>query len=162
MAKKLILLLLIVFIAGCANLQRSSSTENSYEPLESYQADDRITTENDIAVNDSPDHMYYDFADIPVPNEMKIDTSESILFEAQNLKAGSLTFTGRVAPDSLFSYFQVAMQNEGWRPLSYIRYGNYILTFDKPDKLCIIRILEKSFRSELQIWVSPKISPNNW
>ncbi|RQD68241.1 MAG: hypothetical protein D5R98_00140 [Desulfonatronovibrio sp. MSAO_Bac4] len=160
MSKKFILLLLIMFIAGCANMQRSSS-ENSYEPLETYPVDDQITTGDDVAVNDSHRHRYYDFDDIPVPNEMKIDTSESILFESQNIKAGSLTFTGRVDPDSLFSYFQVAMQNEGWRPLSYIRYGSYILTFDKPDKLCIIRIIERSFRSELQIWVSPKISPDN-
>lgn len=161
MSKKIILLLLILFVSGCAGLQKSSSSEDSYETLETYPVDDQIAVGKDIEVDDSPDHMFYDFDDIPVPNEMKIDPGESILFEAQNLKAGALTFTGRVDPDSLFSYFQVAMKNEGWRPLSYIRYGNYILTFDKPEKLCIIRILEKSFKSELQIWVSPKLSPDN-
>ncbi|MCA1743670.1 MAG: hypothetical protein LC631_06960, partial [Desulfovibrionales bacterium] len=69
MSKKLILMLLIVFIAGCANLEKSTSSEDSYEPLETYPEDDQFSTVDDINVNDSPDHMYYDFADIPVPNE---------------------------------------------------------------------------------------------
>ncbi|WP_028573732.1 hypothetical protein [Desulfonatronovibrio hydrogenovorans] len=147
MFRKFSVLILVLLVAGCANM-RGSGPEPSAERFDPPPAEESVS------------HRYYDFDDIPIPNEMKISPRDSILFESQNIRAGMLTFTGRVDSDSLFNYFQVSMQNEGWRLLSYIKYGNYILTFDKPEKICIVRITERQFSSELQIWISPKISKN--
>lgn len=150
MPRLVVLFLVMLLLTGCANLRGGSEAEHIYEP----EPIDVPPEREDIT------RRYYDFDDIPIPNEMKINSRDSILFESQNIRAGMLSFSGRVDSDSLFNYFQVSMQNEGWRLLSYIKYGSYILTFDKPDRLCIIRIIERSFSSELQIWISPKISQN--
>lgn len=150
MLKRTVLFILVLFIAtGCAYFQSEPERETVYEPLEVPEEEERIT------------HHYYDFDDIPIPKEMKINTDNSILFESQDIRAGMLSFSGRVNSESLFNYFLVSLPNEGWRLTSYIKYGTYILTFDKPDKLCIVRIIEKAFTSELQIWISPKLSSVN-
>ncbi len=146
MLKKLFFMVMIFFVAGCANMKVEPESETVYEPLEEQ-------IESEPAA-----HLYYDFEDIPIPREMKINPKDSILFESQNIRAGMLSFSGRVDSESLFNYFLEGMPNEGWRLTSYIKYGTYILTFDKPGKLCIVRIIERSFSSELQIWISPKLS----
>ncbi len=146
MLKKFVLLTMVLFLFGCVNLRGDSDTETVYQPLDASPESEPIT------------HKYYDFDDIPIPREMKINAKESILFESQNVKSGMLSFTGRVDSDSLFNYFEVSMANEGWRLISYIKYGTYILAFEKPEKLCIVRIIDRSFTSELQIWISPKLS----
>jgi hypothetical protein len=146
MLKKFVSLTLVLFLFGCANLRGQSDTETAYHPLETQPESESVT------------HKYYDFDDIPIPREMKINVKESILFESQNIRSGMLSFSGRVNSDSLFNYFQTSMTNEGWKLISYIKYGTYIMTFEKPNKLCIVRIIDRSFTSELEIWVSPKLS----
>lgn len=146
---RIFVLFMILCITGCAALQKKTSSdpelETAAQPVEA-------PPETDIS-----SQIYYDFEDIPVPPEMDLNSKDSILFESRNIKAGMLSFSGRVDSESLFNYFQVMMPEEGWRLLSYIRYGSYIQTFDKEDRLCIIRIIKKSFSSELQIWISPKL-----
>ncbi|MFP4083542.1 MAG: hypothetical protein ACLFP9_01465 [Desulfonatronovibrio sp.] len=147
MWKKFILLAVaLCFIAGCSSMRQEPEEDTVYEPVEQVPEDE------------AANQKYYDFDDIPVPNEMKINPKGSILFESQDLRSGMLSFSGRVDSESLFDYFQATMPDEGWRLISYIKYGTYILTFDKPEKLCIVRIIEKSFSSELQMWISPKLS----
>jgi hypothetical protein len=146
MLKKFVSLILVLFLFGCANLRGQSDTQTGYQPVETQPESESVT------------HKYYDFDDIPIPREMKINVKESILYESQNIRSGMLLFSGRVNSDSLFSYFQTSMSNEGWKLISYIKYGTYIMTFEKPNKLCIIRIIDRSFTSELQIWISPKLS----
>ncbi len=147
MLKKFALLTLVLFLSGCAHITGDPEKETVYEPVAAPPESESIT------------HKYYDFEDIPIPREMKINARDSILFESQNMRSGMLSFSGRVDSDSLFNYFQVSMADEGWKLISYIKYGTYIQTFEKPDRLCIIRIIERSFSSELQIWISPKLSP---
>jgi hypothetical protein len=146
MLKKSVSLILVLLLFGCANLRGQPDTQAGYQAVETQPESESVT------------HKYYDFDDIPIPREMKINVRESILFESQNIRSGMLAFSGRVNSDSLFSYFLTSMSNEGWRLISYIKYGTYIMTFEKPHKLCIIRIIDRSFTSELQIWISPKLS----
>ncbi len=146
MLKRIILLVLILFVAGCANMRGKSENDAAFQPLDLPPESEAVT------------HIYYDFDDIPIPREMKINPKDSILFESQNIRSGMLNFTGRVDSDSLFNYFQISMANEGWRLLNSIKYSTYMLAFDKPDRLCIIRIVPRQFTSELQIWISPKLT----
>lgn len=145
MLKKLAVLTLFLFIFGCTGMKSEPREETVYEPVSAPPETEAETS------------RYYDFDDIPIPREMKIDPGNSILFESGRLKSGMLNFTGRVDSDSLFNYFQVSMANEGWRLLNSIKYSTYMLAFDKPEKICIIRIVPKKFSSELQIWVTPKL-----
>ncbi|MFW5730150.1 MAG: hypothetical protein ACOCPN_04550 [Desulfonatronovibrionaceae bacterium] len=156
---RILVLMLMLFITGCAAFQKDTPSDP--------EQNTRIQPLDDPPLKDPPlkdppeteisSQIYYDFEDIPVPPEMELKAKDSILFESRNIKAGMLSFRGRVDSESLFNYFQVMMPEEGWRLLSYIRYGSYIQTFDKKDRLCIVRIISKSFTSELQIWISPKL-----
>lgn len=147
MWKKLVLLAVaLFFMAGCSGMKKEPEEGTVYEPVEQVPEDEEIN------------QKYYDFEDIPLPKEMKLNPDNSILFESRDIRAGMLSFSGRVDSESLFDYFQISMPDEGWRLISYIKYGTYILTFDKPEKLCIVRIIEKSFSSELQMWISPKLT----
>ncbi|WP_045210921.1 hypothetical protein [Desulfonatronovibrio magnus] len=149
MHKFFYLLVIIMLLTGCNTMRSSPASDNFQE---------RETFEEDTSDVQPATHRYFDFEDIPIPKGMNLNTKDSILFESQDIKAGMLTFSGRVDSESLFNYLQVAMQNEGWRLLSYIKYGSYIMTFDKGDRLCTMRIIERSFSSELQLWISPKLN----
>ncbi len=142
-----ILLALMIFILSGCQATRSPEPE-TFEPVSESQ---------ELETNDASAHRYYDFDDIPIPEEMSIDRDGSILFESQGIRAGMLSYTGRVDSESLFNYFHTALPNENWELLSYIKYGTQIQTFSKDDRLCIIRIIDGRFRTELQIWISPKI-----
>ncbi|WP_457571576.1 hypothetical protein [Desulfovulcanus sp.] len=101
-------------------------------------------------------NSYYDFDDIPVPKEMKLDPKNSILFETPDMKAGAVVFKGRVDAVSLFDFFLTNMPKENWIMRSYFKYGRYIMVFEKPNKDCIIRIVDHPIITELQIWVTPR------
>ncbi len=149
--KTLILILALSLTACIATKEHDADAH--FQPAQEQTAAEPFPPERD-----ADGHRYYDFDDIPIPMEMTLNRNDSILFESQGIKVGMLTYTGRVDSESLFNYFQVSMQNEDWRLLSYIKYGTQILTFDKDNRLCTIRIIEGRMRTELQIWVSPKIS----
>ncbi len=99
---------------------------------------------------------YYDFTDIPIPKDMKLITEKSFLVEYANLKGGVMHFEGRVDPLSLFNFFYIGMQKEGWNPVGYFKYGPYIILMEKPEKECVIRIEDGGWNTKLEIWITPK------
>ncbi len=98
----------------------------------------------------------YDFPDIPIPPDLKLDHKRSIVFESPNLKVGVLVYKGRVDALSLFEYFEKKLPEYGWNLRSYFKYGKYIILFSKNDKDLVIRIVDKNFITELFIWVVPR------
>ncbi|WP_291319655.1 hypothetical protein [Desulfonatronospira sp.] len=146
MWRTILVLLMIFILSGCWATREPEP--HTFEP---------VSESDELKTRDTSAHRYYDFEDIPIPREMSIARDGSILFESQGIKAGMLTYTGRVDSESLFNYFLTALPNEGWELLSYIKYGTQIQTFAKDDRLCIIRIIDGRIRTELQIWISPKI-----
>jgi len=100
---------------------------------------------------------YYDFSDILIPREMKLDPDASLLFETTNLKAGRICFKGWVDPVSLFDFFMENMPRDNWKLRSYFKYGVYLLVYEKPDRDCIISINKGSLSTRLEIWVTPRL-----
>lgn len=100
---------------------------------------------------------YYDFKDILIPREMKLDSKASLLFETGKLKAGRICFKGWVDPVSLFNFFAIHMPQDRWALRSYFKYGVYLLVFEKPDRDCIISIHKGSLNTKLEIWVTPRL-----
>ncbi len=100
---------------------------------------------------------YYDFSDILIPREMKLDPDSSLLFETTSLKAGRIRFKGWVDPVSLFDFFMNNMPQDNWKLRSYFKYGVYLLVYEKPDKDCIISINKGSINTWLEVWVTPRI-----
>jgi hypothetical protein len=101
---------------------------------------------------------YYDFPDILIPRQMKLDRDSSLLFETSDFKAGRIRFKGWVDPVSLFDFFVRNMQEDNWRLRSYFKYGAYLLVFEKPDRDCIISIHKGTINSRVEVWVTPRLA----
>jgi hypothetical protein len=98
---------------------------------------------------------YYDFDDIRIPSEMKVDKKDSFVYTSGRLKVGLLTFSGRVEPDSLAGFFQNNMPRDGWRLVSTLKFRRTMLIFLKEERVCVMTIKESIFSTTLDVWVGP-------
>jgi hypothetical protein len=98
---------------------------------------------------------FYDFADIPVPQELSLVPKMSHVFQSGPLKAGLLVLKGRVDPSSVVNFFTVAMNRENWKLKGSSRYRKPILIFEKPEKTCVISVYEKRWHTFVEIYVVP-------
>jgi hypothetical protein len=103
----------------------------------------------------APRPLFYDFPDIPVPQELDLQPKESYVIQSGSIKTGILTLRGRVDLNSLINFFQMAMLREHWKPKGYFRYQRSVLIFEKPDKICVIRLYEDIFYTYVEIFVTP-------
>jgi hypothetical protein len=98
---------------------------------------------------------YYDFDDIRIPSEMKVNKKDSFVYTSGRLKVGILSFSGRVEPDSLGAFFQNNMPTDGWRLISSVKFRGTMLVFLKEDRVCVITIKESIFTTALDVRVGP-------
>ena len=106
-------------------------------------------------VEEKPRASSYEFNDILIPSEMKLNQKDSFVYTAANFKAGILTFRGNVEPDSLASFLQNNMPKDGWRQISTLKYRETMLLFLKDERACVITIKEKLFSTSLKVRVGP-------
>lgn len=99
--------------------------------------------------------LFYDFPDIPVPNELNVLSSESSVYESGPFKTGILTFRGRVDLNSLINFFQLAMKQQGWKAKGSFRYRRSVMVFEKPDKICVMNFYDKLYYSYVEVYVVP-------
>jgi hypothetical protein len=86
---------------------------------------------------------YYFFDDVLVPSDLEYDQKKSFVYETPQFKAGALFFTKwRLDKDSLFDFFLLYMERDGWKMVTSYRGKESHLTFYKPEKGCTIRITE--------------------
>lgn len=136
-------MLIFIFIAGCATdiqSERETPTEKPQIVQESVET----------AIS-----LYYDFKDVPVPKELDIKKEKSFVFQTTGFTTGLLTFSGNVESDSLISFFNNKMPEDGWRLLSSFRSLKNILFFQKENRFCIITIISKTFTTNVEILVTP-------
>ena len=136
-------MLIFIFIAGCATdiqSERETPTEKPQIVQESVET----------AIS-----LYYDFKDVPVPKELDIKKEKSFVFQTTGFTTGLLTFSGNVESDSLISFFNNKMPEDGWRLLSSFRSLKNILFFQKENRFCIITIVSKTFTTDVEILVTP-------
>ena len=135
--------LFLIAITGCATktLPRRTATLGESQLTEQSE-------ETDFS-------LYYDFKDVSVPKEMKVNKDKSFVFQTTEFTAGVLSFSGKVESNSLISYFINKMPNEGWRFLSSFKSPKNILFFLKENRFCIITITGKTFTTDLEILVTP-------
>lgn len=137
------LLLIFAVFFGCARLKTGPKTTERPEPVVTKQ-------------DKTPTPVYYDFEDVLVPSQLKVDKSRSFVFHhAPDFTAGVLVLTGRVEVDSLVKFFQNNMAKDNWRLASSLKSPNTILFFNKPHRGCIISISERQLKTEVEIWVVP-------
>lgn len=136
-------MLVFIFISGCATQTLSEKAT----PLEESQLPEE-SREKTIS-------LYYDFKDVPVPKELKLEKDKSFVFQTTEFTTGILTFSGKVESDSLISYFINKMPNDGWRFLSSLKSPKNILFFMKEKRFCIITIISRAFTTDLEILITP-------
>jgi hypothetical protein len=105
----------------------------------------------------APEPVYYDFDDVLVPLELKVDKGKSFVYQAPDFKAGILSLSGGVEIDSLVRFFENNMAKDNWRLISAFKSPRTIMFFNKPNRSCIINITERQFNTDVEIWVAPTV-----
>ncbi len=140
------LLIAIVLIAmvlpGCSSL--SSRTQGDSGSAVSGQSN-------------GPAPIYYDFGDVLIPSEMKVDRAHSFVFKTPGLTAGVLSLKGSVDMESLITFFQVNMAKDNWQLISSFKSPQTVLLFQKQNRWCIIDIHESEFSTYARVYVAPTI-----
>ena len=136
------LLCVFMIFLGCARLKTSTTGSEKPEPT---------ATEQD----ETPAPLYYDFDDVLVPSELKVDKKRSFVYHTDQFTAGVLVLTGRVEINSLIRFFDNNMAKDNWRLVSSFKSPRTIMFFTKPNRGCIINVTEKQFKTEIEIWVAP-------
>ncbi len=110
-----------------------------------------------VQEDDSSNPLYYDFGDVLVPEELKVDKKGSFVYHAPGFTAGVLVLSGRVDVSSLIRFFENNMAKDNWKLASSFKSPRTIMFFHKMNRSCIINITEGKLRSEVEIWVAPTV-----
>jgi hypothetical protein len=99
----------------------------------------------------------YYFDDVRVPEELNYKPNKSFIYETPGFKAGILVFSKwRLDADSLIEYFKYNMEKDNWKLINSFRGEESILNFTKPDKACVIKIVERWYGTTVvEIRVGP-------
>jgi len=136
------LFLTFTVFLGCARLKAMSKSPERPKPAARKQ-------------DKTPAPLYYDFEDVLVPSELKVDKKRSFVYHSPDFTAGVLVLTGRVEINSLIRFFDNNMAKDNWRLVSSFKSPRTIMFFNKANRGCIINITEKQFKTEVEIWVAP-------
>lgn len=137
------LLFIFTVFSGCARLKATSRGSEKSTPAVKKQ-------------DDTPVPLYYDFEDILVPSELKVEKKRSFVYHSPDFTAGVLALTGRVEINSLIKFFDNNMAKDNWRLEASFKLANRtIMFFNKPNRGSIINITGKQFKTEVEIWVAP-------
>jgi len=143
--KKIAILLMFLVFSMPLNLF-SQETKGVIEEKEPAQVQEM----KDVKV----DMQLRDIEDIPVPSMMKLDKSNTFIFEAKGIKVGILKYKGNVDSFSLAEAIKNNLINEKWRLVNALTYRKTInMNFVKNDKTCNVFIEEGLFRTHLEIRV---------
>jgi hypothetical protein len=105
--------------------------------------------------------VYYDFADVLVPTEMKIDKRASFIYKTPGFAGGVLSLKGRVEVNSLINFFNNNMVRDNWKLISSFSAPRTIMLFHKENRWCVVNINEGDFSTRAEIWVAPTINEVN-
>ena len=104
-----------------------------------------------------PTTVYYDFGDVLLPRELKIEKDDSFIMDTPGMTAGVLTLSGGVDARSLTNFFKNKMPADGWEMVSAITSPRTRMLFRKQGRWCVISINEGRLSTLVEIWVSPTI-----
>ena len=141
--------------AGCSVFQKEPA------PAQAAGSQDASAPQSNVDNSGAPTPAalgrYYDFDDIQVPVQLKLNKEKSILFKVGSFKAGLLSFSDNLEVESLINFFVESMTKDNWVLKSSFKYPKIALFFAKQGKTCIIHITEHTFSTEVEIWVAPTI-----
>ena len=91
--------------------------------------------------------------DIQIPADLELRRDDSMFINTASYNGGILSYEGRVEIESLADYFTSTMKKNGWKLAGSVRYKNVLLAFVKPNKSCIIKILETNLTWKTQTYI---------
>ncbi len=99
--------------------------------------------------------LYYDFEDVLIPRELKLNTKSSFVYRTTGWTAGVLVFTSKVERTSLIQFFENNMAKDNWLSASSFKSPRTLLLFQKENRWCVINITDTSWDTMVEIWVAP-------
>ena len=99
--------------------------------------------------------LYYDFGDVLVPKELKVDKKSSFIYQTEGFSAGVLVLKGRIDTSSLISFFERNMAKDNWQIISSFKSDRTMLLFQKEHRWCVMNINDETFNTYVEIWVAP-------
>ena len=124
-----------------------------------FQRGDKNTENMALAQQDSgPVPLYYDFGDVLIPSELKVDKKSSFVFRTANFSAGVISLKGRVDVASLLTFFTSNMQKDNWKEIASFKSPRSVIMYEKANRYCVINISEKDFYTYVEIWVAPTLA----
>ncbi len=99
--------------------------------------------------------VYYDFGDVLIPKELKVNKKLSFVYRTAGMTSGVLTLEGRVEITSLIAFFESNMAKDNWQEVVEFKSPRNLLVFKKENRWCIMNIEEKEWQSHVEIWVAP-------
>jgi hypothetical protein len=140
------------FIIGCAS---SSKEEKNEKDLTSSSATPSSQSSPSLKNADRAEGRYYDFEDVKIPNELKLDDKKSNVFKSADIKSGVLHFDGYVETKSLINFFMAGMARDNWKLKADFKRPQTILLFEKKNKRSIFFIEDTAFNTHVEIWMIP-------
>ena len=99
--------------------------------------------------------LYYDFDDVLVPRDFKLNTKASFVYHTSDLTAGVLIFKSKVERSSLIQFFENNMAKDNWQTVSSFKSPRTLLLFQKENRWCVINITDNSWDTLVEIWAAP-------
>ena len=138
-----LLMVLLMIINGCALWNRIRGQADTEAP----------------APEPEPTSLYYDFGDVLIPAELKIDKKESFVYKSPGFSAGVLILKGRLDRNDLIAFFETNMPKDNWRLASYFKSPRTMMLYHKENRWCVINITERDLYQDIlaEIWVAPTV-----
>ncbi|MCF8068527.1 MAG: hypothetical protein K9L30_08090 [Desulfobacterales bacterium] len=136
-------LIILLLASGCATSQLTG---------------DGPDRDSSVEKTDGNAPLYYDFGDVLLPKELKLNQDSSFVYRTPGFTAGVLALKGRVEYNSLINFFEVNMIKDNWRAISYFKSPRTIMMYQKDNRWCVISIHEGDFTTHVEIWVAPTLS----
>ncbi len=137
--------LFFLVISGCSALkpQKSSSTAPA-----------------SVKKDNKPAPLYYDFGDVLIPHELKVDKKKSYIVQSPGFLTGVLALKGNVERDSLIAFFRSNMAKDNWREICLFKSPRTrtMMLFQKENRWCVIGIDDHDYNTYVEIGVAPAAS----
>lgn len=134
-----LLLLCALMLPGCAELNIANPFEQS------------TTSGNEV---------YFDqFADVPIPRDMSVDSKRSLISVAQDgTKTGLLTVEGRVDKPSLANAMLLNMNKQGWSLRGATIGDKTMHLYEKDNRYAVLYFYDQTTTAAMEIWVLTRLA----
>jgi len=134
--------LMAILVAGCSTLssQEGQTSSTRTAPARASEANTPV---------------YYDFGDVMLPRELKVDQGNSFVMKSGGVTSGVMVLRGGVDSASLINFFETRMPADGWTKKGSFRSGRSIMLFEKKNRWCVIAIVDGRLSTQVDIWVAP-------